>query len=177
MQKYLALLRGINVSGHNIIKMNDLRRWMLSEGFNGVETFIQSGNLIFETEGMDAIMVESSIHSLIAKQCGMEVRVKVLSKDVLDQCVEDNPFANMHAIEHLYATFLMNVENGKIEADWINFDFHPDEFFHKSAILYGYYPNGYGKSKFTNNYFEKKLKIDATTRNWKTILKLREMLG
>jgi uncharacterized protein (DUF1697 family) len=174
---YIALLRGINVSGKNLIKMNDLVFQLQNIGYQNVKTYIQSGNIIFSSLEDNSKTIEIQIHNMILKEFGLNVPVLVINQDKLKKVHENNPFiktTNMN-IDKLHVTFLNAVpskENIQKLADYKNLD---DKFVAENDTIYICCPNGYGSTKLNNTFFENKLKVSATTRNWKTIGKLVEM--
>lgn len=174
MPRYISVLRGINVSGHNLIGMQVLRECYTSLGFKNVKTYIQSGNVVFQYRQIKPILLEEKIQQTILNQFGFEVPVIILSVDALQHIIKHNPFIDQVA-GHLYITLLQRkpaIENMQsIQPE----KFLPDTFFISDKAVYIYCPNGYGRTKINNTFFEKKLKVMATTRNWKTINKLLEM--
>ncbi len=179
MTTYIALLRGINVSGKNIIKMVELKQLFLDLGYHDVITYIQSGNVIFKSHIKESILIEDTIVSGILKRFNYAVNVLVLTKNELIKIFNSNPFLEKNPtmdISKLHVTFL-NTEpdlsnKHQIDALVINSD---DEFIISENCVYLYCPNGSGNSKLTNNLFQKKLNSAATTRNWKTVTKLIEL--
>ncbi|WP_303919647.1 DUF1697 domain-containing protein [Draconibacterium sediminis] len=177
MKTYVAILRGINVSGKNKIKMDALKSSFSSLGFNQVQTYIQSGNVVFRYQEASSDNLEELINKQIRNDFGFEVPVLVLEEKELANIVKNNPLAgdeNREA-QFLHVTFLKehpaNVNNEKITA-------HVkagEQFAISDGAIYLYCPHGYGKTKLNNNFFESQLKVSATTRNWKTTLKLLEM--
>ncbi|MHA3789201.1 DUF1697 domain-containing protein [Flavobacterium hauense] len=114
MFTYLALLRGINVSGKKIIKMEDLRKVMTDAGYSDVKTYIQSGNIVFRSEEKSKVKIAKAIESLIETQYGFDVTVFVTDKMAVEKAVDDNPFAEGREEEaagfkKLYVTFLSEV--------------------------------------------------------------------
>ncbi len=174
MNTYIAILRGINVSGHKMIKMPQLVTLFESLHFKNVMTYIQSGNVVFQDNSSDIKRLEKKIEEKIAEQFGFEVPVMVKEKNELISVIENNPFVNTRAVDlsKLHVTFLsQNPEQSninKIEPD----KYKPDEFVISGAAIYLFCPGGYGNTKLNNNFFESKLKVTATTRNWKTVNEL-----
>ncbi|MBK9212715.1 MAG: DUF1697 domain-containing protein [Saprospiraceae bacterium] len=174
MQKFIALLRGINVNGKNLIKMETLRTVMESEGFQSVETYIQSGNILFDTNDFDEKKQAKRIQEVIKKEFGYEVPVLVLSTESLILLVDNNPFRNDPTKDKSFwhLTILEAVPSieilGKINVS----KYLPDEFILLENAIYLYCPRGYGQTKLTNNFWESKFNLCATTRNWKTLEKL-----
>jgi uncharacterized protein (DUF1697 family) len=175
-QKYIAILRGINVSGKNMIKMPLLAKAMEKAGFENIQTYLQSGNVIFTSELRDTIQIAGRISDSIKAEFDMDVPVFVLTEQQLVAARDNNPYADGERDEtKLHITFLqskaVNELAGKIEKEKCL----PDEFRIESDLIYLYCPTGYGKTKLNNNFFESKLKQIATTRNWNTVCKLVEL--
>ena len=179
MTTYIALLRGINVSGSNKIKMTELKQLFLDLGYKDVATYIQSGNVIFKSNIKAPILIEDTIISAISKHFGHAIKVLVLTKDELTTIFNSNPFLAKDStmdISKLYVTILnKRPDLAGIPNIDILIETNEDEFQLIENTIYLYCPNGYGNTKLNNNLFEKKLQVTATTRNWKTIGKLVEL--
>ncbi|UXX81187.1 DUF1697 domain-containing protein [Reichenbachiella carrageenanivorans] len=178
MPKYIALLRGINVSGQKIIKMDALRTSLAKLDYGHIQAYIQSGNVIFESVCMDQVQLQDEIHQNILDTFGFDVPVLVRSQQEWKQAFENNPFINerQEAIEKCYVTLLsQEPDEGNMEA-LKSFHKGPEEFIKEGLNLYLLYPNGAGRSKLDHNAIERKLKVAATTRNWKTMTKLMQMV-
>ena len=173
MQTYIALLRGINVSGKNIIKMEALRLAMQELAFAHVRTYIQSGNIIFNSKTTNTTTLAKCIKDKITTNFGFNVPVAVFNSAYLNNVINANPFLNYNQ-QLLHVTFLSQIPKQDLVAK-INGDFNTDEFIIIDKHIYIFCPNGYGKTKLTNNFFENKLKLQATTRNWKTLETLATM--
>ncbi|MEH0154839.1 DUF1697 domain-containing protein [Limibacter armeniacum] len=178
MKNYISILRGINVSGQKKIKMADLKKHIENLGYEQVSTYIQSGNILFESEVTDISLLETSIADMIKKEYEFEVPVLVLEKETLQNVVADNPFLSDPNIDidKLHVTFLAKKPVPEKVAALKELDFGDDQFQVVGKCVYLYCPNGYGRTKLTNNFFENKLKVIATTRNWKTVNNLLEMV-
>jgi uncharacterized protein (DUF1697 family) len=178
MHKYLALLRGINVSGQKKIKMADLKELLEKEGLKDVKTYIQSGNVVFVHEGDQKQDLAERISNLIEKTYSFRVETLVLTTEDLKKYILNNPFDKDSLKDNgrKYFTFLMKTpEPDRIEL--LNeISFLPEEFELYKEVIYLYMPNGYGVSKLDNNFFEKKLRIPATTRNYRTVYTLLEWM-
>lgn len=177
--KYLALLRGINVSGKRIIKMNQLSLLFESLAYRNVKTYIQSGNVVFETDIEDNLLIKNTIESAINTRFGFDVKVFILSKIDWEEVILNNPFINDQNIniDKLHLSFLSSIPDNKL-IDLMSVVKSPDERFHLDKnVIYLYCPDGYGQTKLTNTFIESKLKLNATTRNWRTILKIQEMIN
>lgn len=180
MKTYIALLRGINVSGQKIIKMTDLKSMFEDLGFTSVLTYIQSGNVIFKNEEINSKEISAIIEQEILKKFGFEVSVLVLTKEELADIHDNNPYSEKLKTEkidskNMYFTLLSTMPNPQGVQELISNSYKPEEFIIKSNVIYFYAANSYGKTKLTNNFFEKKLKSAATTRNLKTIIKLLDL--
>jgi uncharacterized protein (DUF1697 family) len=178
MKTYVALLRGINVTGHNKIKMIELKSLFINLGFKNVTTYIQSGNVIFEANKSDTKKIEEQIISAVKNQFNYTINVLVITIDYLKTIFNSNPFLKRENIDitKLHVTLLKNEPNLESISQIRNLiKTNDDEFEILNKCVYLYCQNGYGKTKLNNNLFEKKLKSPATTRNWKTISKLVEL--
>ena len=174
MQTYIAILRGINVSGHKIIKMDALAKMFESLNFKNVKTYIHSGNVVFQDKSTDPEKLHERIAKCILDEFDFVVPVIVKSKDEFLKIAKNNPFMRRKGIDvtKLHVTFL-TTEPSKAEVDKIkNLEFGSDEFSIAGKCIYLYCPKTYGDSKLSNSFFEKKLQVTATTRNWKTVNEL-----
>lgn len=174
MRTYISILRGINVSGKNLIKMNSLQEMYEDLGFQNVKTYIQSGNVVFQSVEVNSDELEQTISDGIVKRFTANVPVLVLEVSELKNILEQNPFLkdDKDDISKLHITFLSESPN-KLLVDKIgDSSFLPDEYFIKGEAIYLFCPNGYGKTKLSNSFFETKLKVKATTRNLRTAMEL-----
>lgn len=176
---YISLLRGINVSGKRLIKMEALRRCYESMGFEKVSSYLQSGNLVFCAEEQSVAKLSQKISSKIAAEFGHEVPVMVLTAHAFRNIAEDNPFARQPGKDpsFLHTTFLSAKPENYNTKTIIEKKQKDEEVEITDRAVYLYCPNGYGKTKLTNNLFESKFNLKATTRNQKTVDRLLEMLG
>lgn len=174
MQTYISVLRGINVSGHRVIKMDALKKSYAELGFTNILTYIQSGNVIFQSKKSDHLKIENMIKNKISDEYGFDVPVIVKDARDLKNVIKNNSFLNNKNVDlsKLHVTFLSAIP-AKSEVKRIKeIDFSPEEFIICDDILYLYCPGGYGNTKLNNNFFENKLKVKATNRNWKTVNEL-----
>ena len=179
MPKYIALLRGINVSGQKKIKMADLRVHLSDLELGDVQTYIQSGNITFKSPAAPEGHLAATIKGKILEAYGFEVPTLVVSSEELQHVAVGNPFPQAAAADpaRMLVTFLETVPEVEAAKAFTRLSF-PDEHFElKGKAVYLHCPKGYGRAKLNNNFVERKLKVPATTRNWKTILKLLEMTG
>ena len=177
MTKHLALLRGINVSGHNMIKMDTLKSLLETLGYQNIETYIQSGNVFLETTEENPNSIGFAIKQEIFKQLGFDVPVIVISKPDLEKCLTNNPFFKEKNIDtkKLYVAFISKELNNNALNDLKISQFKPDEAFIDGNRIYMKLETGAGSTKLTQKYIEKKLNLTATVRNWNTVNKLLEM--
>ena len=171
MPTYISILRGINVSGQKKILMSDLKALYESLGFKNVVTYIQSGNVIFQFKKETDAKLSQMIEAAISKKYQFDVPVIIRSLEEVEKIIAWNPFLNKKntVIERLHVTFLAEIPSKE------KFSFPPDEFIIAGKEVFLHTPNGYGNTKLSNNFFENKLKVKATTRNWKTVNKLEEL--
>jgi len=175
---FVSLLRGINVSGQKKIKMAALRDIYQSLGFSDVESYLQSGNVVFTTAEEDAAIVAQSIKDAIADAFGYSVSVILRDVVTFRLVFTGNPFLidSDEDPAKLYVTFLANVPNAD---DLSNLSLPvgvADDFHVVGQHVYVFCPNGYGRTKLNNTFFERKLKVAATTRNWRTVTALHTMM-
>jgi len=176
MTKFIALLRGINVSGQKKIKMPDLKLLFEELRFDNVETYIQSGNVIFSSIEKSSEKLEQKISSAIKKKFGFDVQVIVLTPEEIEYVLKNNPFIKKKKdSEKLYVTFLAKSPSDENIKKLNATDYSPEEYIIDGSYIYLFVPNGYGKAKLNNNLFENKLKVFGTTRNLKTIKALFEL--
>ena len=175
MQPYIAMLRGINVSGQKKIKMADFKKHLQQLNFKDVQTYIQSGNAVFKNKKSTPKALEEKIAKKILDEYGFEVSVIVKNPEELRNVLKNNPFVKDKDLNRLYVTFLSDEPKQDNLKKLKGIDQGPEEYVLKGKIIYGYAPHGYGKAKMSNNFFENKLKVTATTRNWKTVNKLADM--
>jgi uncharacterized protein (DUF1697 family) len=168
------MLRGINVSGQKKIRMADLRHLYESLGLNNVQSYLQSGNVVFDSEEQDTVKLRDSIEAQIESNYGFSVPVLIRTLDDFERVIENHPFAEEEAIRVL-VTFLYELPE---KSNWEALSHHKDkvdQFALGEQEIFLFCPGGYGKTKLSNTFFEKKLDMVATTRNWKSVNALYEM--
>jgi len=177
MSVYVGLLRAVNVGGRNMIKMEVLREICAALKFRGAQTYVQSGNVVFECDERDCAVVEKKLAAAIEKKVGFRPDVMVRTTAELREVVKRNPFAKQRGIEpkKLLVTFLSSVPDaeGLKAARALKPD--PEEMHIVGREAFVYYPNGFGKSKFVWTKVERLLKVSGTGRNWNSVLALLEM--
>lgn len=178
MNSYVALLRGINVSGQKLIKMAELKLALSNSGLENLSTYIQSGNIVFQSREQNAVKLQSQIHQIILDKFGHEVSVQVFDREELASIIEKNPFPDEVISEPNRVLFVRLSQSPEAEKKetLINQDVSPDRLIMIENWIYLHFPEGQAKSKLSNNLIEQKLKIPSTGRNWNTVLKLSKML-
>lgn len=177
MFTHLVLLRGINVSGHNMMKMDVLKKALENIGFLNVQTYIQSGNVFVDTDEENAPSVGFKIKQEIFKTFGHEVPTVVIGKADLEACFKNNQFLKEPEADtkKLYVAFISKeLADGSIN-DLKMSMVKPDAAQIDGSRIFIKYAVGAGKTKFDQKYIEKKLSVTATIRNWNTVAKLLEM--
>ena len=179
MERYATILRGINVSGQKSIRMADLSKLYESLGFTNVRTYIQSGNVVFESVPGKPDKLVRDIEQAIRNEYGFDVPVLVRTRAEIRAAIRANPFLKEAGIDvtRLHLTFL---EHAPEKSAARTFDPGPlgqARYSIKDANVYLYCPGGYGKTKLSNTFLEKQLGVRATTRNWKTVNVLNDLLS
>ena len=178
MPTYISLLRGINVGGHKKIPMKDLKTLYESAGFTNVKTYIQSGNVIFDSRSNNIPRINTNIEKAIADSFGFPVTVITRLADDLGKIIKRNPFVGQDRIDekHLFVVFLGAKPSTAAVKELL---IHPvktrDELRVSGLEVFVHCPDGYGQTPYTNLFFEKKLKVAATARNWRTTTTLYAM--
>ncbi len=171
MKTYIALLRGINVSGQKKVPMGELRRLLIDSGFKKVQTYIQSGNVIFQTLKENQWELENTIQNSIFSHFGFEVSVLVRTPVNIQNILVACPFSEDKRINS-YFTLLHSTPDNTLIAETCLTSYPNEEFHITDNCVYFFSSTGYGNAKCNNNFFERKLKVTATTRNYKTMVKL-----
>lgn len=174
MAPFISMLRGINVGGQNRIKMPELKVLYESLGLAGVTTYVQSGNVVFDSDVTDAAQISKMIETRIKRAFGLSVQVLIRDAGQFRQIIAANPFLTWRSEDptKLHVTFLATVPSAEAITALGSPTDHADEFIPAGREIYLFCPNGYGKTKFSNTFFERKLGVAATTRNWNTVTAL-----
>ncbi|MDO8736364.1 MAG: DUF1697 domain-containing protein [Thermoleophilia bacterium] len=181
MQTYISILRGINVGGKKKIKMEELKAAYESLGFENIRTYIQTGNVIFDSSVPNESDINASIRNQLAAVFGFQISVLIRRMDGFQQIIKGNPFLDEQAVDPraLHVTFLSQapsqtalavIEPAADDGDQYRFSDSNEE-------VYLFCPDGYGRTRLSNSFFEKKLGVSATTRNWNTVNRLYEIAG
>jgi uncharacterized protein (DUF1697 family) len=174
-QKWIVFLRGVNVSGKNKLNMKEFTVMLEDAGFKNVQTYIQSGNAVFETS-LEKVEIETKVEAILLNKLETEVPVFLIQENELAQLIENNPFLKNGSGEpkQQYVTFFKNpVDLSSIELE----KYFPDELISSSSICYLNCLTSYGSTKLNTTFLEKKLNQKGTTRNWNTLQKMLTLLS
>jgi uncharacterized protein (DUF1697 family) len=177
MAMVIAMLRGVNVGGHNKIKMEALRALCKSLKLRDACTYVQSGNVIFRTEEKDLELLAERIQRKIEQRFGFRPEVILRTLGELKAVIARNPFAKRRDIEpgKLLVFFLTGDPGSEIRGKIMNIKTEPEELYFDGRELYIHFPNGMGRSKMSWPKIEKALKTAATGRNWNSVTMMLEM--
>ncbi len=173
---HVALLRGVNVGGKNCVPMKELAEIFVDAGCTDVRTYIQSGNVVFRAARALAESLPSRITEQIATRFGCRIPLVLRTAEQLAAAVRDNPFQKVPQ-EMLHVYFLAGLPDASRVAQLDPNRSKPDAFVVHGREIYLHLPNGIGRSKLTNAYFDSKLATTSTARNWRTTLKLLEFMS
>ena len=174
MKTYVALIRGINVGGHKKVPMAILRDVLNKADFQDVKTYIQSGNIVFKSTEKNSKTIERIIQKSIESYFSFLVPVIVKTKEEL-QFIFDSCHLSDEKKRESYFVLFDDIPDSELVKEVESITFENEEFSIVRDCLYFYSSTGYGRTKFNMNSIEKKLKVNATSRNFKTIVKLLEL--
>jgi uncharacterized protein (DUF1697 family) len=171
MPVLISMLRGVNVGGHNKIKMDALRALYESLKFEEPRTYVQSGNVIFRTKERNSAALAKKIQSAIERTFKCRPEVILRTTDELKQAIYSIQFAASRNLEpgKILVTFLATEPAPDAHATLLTFKAYPEELHLKGRELYIYFPNGAGKSKLPWSSLDKRLKTTGTARNWNSV--------
>jgi uncharacterized protein (DUF1697 family) len=173
MKTYIALFRGINVGGNNILPMKELVAVLEGLGLSHIKTYIQSGNVVFQGNVPDILQLAEKISTAIHKRHGFEPKVLLLDAAKLEAIIKANPFPEAEG-NTLHFNFLAAVPPKPDQAGIEKIRGASEQCELKNDVFYLHAPDGIGRSKLVAN-LEKLLGVTMTGRNWNTVRKLREM--
>lgn len=170
MGRFVVLLRGVNVGGHNKVPMADFRHLLEALGHTDVASYLQSGNAVFTSSQRSTKALAAGVEAALVAELGVDVRVLVLTQARLEQIAKANPLVRADSDEsHLHVAFL----SGKPDAVAVKVidqsPFAPDRFELVGNVAYLDYPNGMGRSKLDPGKVFNKLGVWVTARNWRTV--------
>jgi uncharacterized protein (DUF1697 family) len=177
MKTYIALFRGVNVGGSNMLPMQSLKPLIEACGCADVQTYIQSGNVVFRSSASDAIRLAKRLGAAVLKDHGFEPRVLVLTREDLERAANGNPFPE--AIENPKSVHLFFLSETPAKPDVKGLQAtkaRSERFALKGPVFYLHTPDGFGTSKLAARA-EKLLGVAATARNWRTVTVLLGMVN
>ncbi len=177
MPRYVALVRGVNVGGHNKLPMAKFRDLLSESGFTDVTTYLQSGNAVFTAARRSPATLAKTVETALKEELKLNVQVLVVTGDRLQRIVKDNPMVkDDDDPTHLYVAFLSGKPNVKalqaIDAD----RYAPDRFIVVGDVAYLHYPKGMGRSRLDPGVVFGRCGVWATARNWRTVGQLLDLV-
>jgi len=174
--RYIALLRGINMGGNNLMKMSDLKAAFEECGFENVATYINSGNFAFDTKKTGEEKLVQRIEDCVEARFGKRVDVMVRPQSDIERIIKNNPFEGQYeSHKHMHVLFLrepMPLEKERLLQE----SALPGEKYEvRDREIYNLLPNGVAGSLLTKGFFERKPRVSYTGRNWRTVEKLAEL--
>jgi len=175
MASYVAMLRGINVGGRATVAMADLRTLFTDLGYGDVRTYIQSGNVVFRTPGRAAVL-STAIEERLEGSLGLPLKVVLRTNAQLVKALDRNPLAGGgRDSAKLHISFLAGAPTSARARAIDPGAYLPDEFRIVGREVYVHCPDGYGRTKLNNGFFERALDVVATTRNLQTVAELTRL--
>lgn len=176
MSLALALLRGVNVGGNHVLRMDALRKIFEVAGAVGVANYLQSGNVVFDA--LDPAAIAGYVEAAIARDFAFAASILIRSAQEMRDVVANNPFAAVGVDENkLGVLFLRDAPSAQALARLDPVRSKPDEFFARGKTIYLHLPNGFARTKLTNAWFDRGLATISTARNWRVATHLTEMLA
>lgn len=175
MDKYILFLRGVTPTGKNKVPMAELRTLLEKNGFSEVKTYIQSGNVILKTAKTKR-EIEKNVQVLIKKNFGGDIPCVAKTLKEAEVIFGKNPFSKNHQSQ-TYFTFFKNPPEKNKLIEFLKLDFSPDAVEVIGDTLYTRYKTQHSDSKFNNNFYERKLGIEATTRNFNTLTNIIRLMS
>jgi uncharacterized protein (DUF1697 family) len=174
MPQYIAFLRAINVGGR-MVKMEDLKKILAMPGIKNVSTYIQSGNVVFESKETNRDALAKKIETKLEKSLGFEVKTLLRTMPDMEAIINQTPFKKYAEDMAQHVSFLSQKADGALveQLQALQTEFEQFRFIDTEAYIL-VRKGAYGETKFSNNFLEKKLKLYATTRNWATVNKMLE---
>jgi len=176
MPAIIAMLRGVNVGGHNLISMPALRALCGSLGLENIQTYVQSGNVVFMSGERNLEALTKRIEAALDKACGSRITVMLRTSAEMRTVIAQNPFAKRSKVEpnKLLVTFLAKAISPEAQWQLETIKAGSEEVKARAREVYVYYPDGMGRSKLPAA-MERVLKKTGTARNWNSVTKLLEM--
>ncbi|QZT37933.1 DUF1697 domain-containing protein [Halosquirtibacter xylanolyticus] len=174
MKTYIVLLRGINIGNHHKVKMAELRSQLESVGFLNVQSYIQSGNVIFESAILNKTQIKQKLIALLSTHYDFDIPIQVYTKRDLQHIIDNNPYdsSSEEKVKQLHVTLLSSSPSLELIDVLAKIDTANDTFEVINNAVYIHCEGPYHKTKLGNSFIEKKLSCEATTRTWRTIIKI-----
>ena len=174
--RYIALLRGINVGGNTMIKMAELKKSFESLGFENVVSYVNSGNLAFDTKKMSETALVNKLEAAIEKDFSKTIPVMVREQKDIDRIVAGNPFdGEYESHKEMHVLFLKEeMPDAKVD-QLLSAAAEGERFNVNGREIYCHLRAGFAGSLLGKGFIEKKLKVPMTARNWRTVQKLAEL--
>jgi uncharacterized protein (DUF1697 family) len=177
MIRYVALLRGINVGGRKLIKMPQLAQIFTAAGLKNVRTYMAGGNVIFESSSSNKAALTRKIEKALHQSRGYEVTVVLRSLSELQNIINRNPFRKYEASKDLMLCVVFLAEEPKTRPKLplvsVTDNLEVMEIADRTASVVARRKKT-GWFGFPNNFVEKQLSVSGTTRQWRTVKKLRQ---
>jgi uncharacterized protein (DUF1697 family) len=174
--RYIALLRGINIGGANQMKMDDLKAVFTELGFENVKSYINSGNLAFDTKKTAENRLIDKIEDAVEARFGRRVHIMIREQADIQRVLKSNPFDGQYeSHKHMHVLFLKEPLPEE-KKKFLQASALPGERYEvRGREIYNHLPNGVAGSLLTKGFFEKKPAVAYTGRNWRTVEKLAEL--
>jgi uncharacterized protein (DUF1697 family) len=172
MKTYIALFRGINVGGNSLLPMKALKPLLENLGLQNVRTYIQSGNVVFQSEEEDTDRLSSQISAEVKQSHGFEPKVMLLQIEEIERAIAANPFPEAESDpKTLHFNFLASVPENPDLKGLERYKAENERFVLKGDVFYLHAPDGIGRSKLAAN-IERLLGVPMTGRNWRTVCEI-----
>jgi uncharacterized protein (DUF1697 family) len=177
MAVVISMLRGVNLASHNRMKMDALRKLYESLGLRDVQTYVQSGNVVFKTAGRDLARLAGKIEAGIESSLGVHTDVLLRTTAEMREVVAANPFAARSGIDpgKLLVDFLAREPGPEAQEKLLSIHIEPEELRIHGREIYIYFFNGMARPKLPQGFIDRAVKMPCTGRNWNTVTKLLEM--
>jgi uncharacterized protein (DUF1697 family) len=173
--RHIALLRGINLGAHNRVSMPELREVLRRAGFEEVQTYLQSGNVVLAGDDPPE-QVAARCRRAITRDLDLEIEVLARTRDELAGVVERNPLAQVATDPKRYqVSFLERALDAELLAQLQELAAAPERLVAIGRELYAWHPRGVARSKLWARLADRRLGVAATSRNWTTVTKLLEL--
>lgn len=176
MKNYIVFLKGINVAGKNLVKMPALKTALTNNNLLEIKTYIQSGNILISNSNLDVNTIKEKIEKILREDLKIDTVSFVYSVEEIQTIINEIPFP-IKDTKQLYFSFLSEIPSKEKQDLLLKKDYKHDAFQISKKHIYICCINGYGKTKLNNNFFEKNLRLKATTRNWNTVNRMITLAG